>query len=69
MKNHIEITAKTGEKCPQGGIWNPVDEPDKTRAIGIGNRMPPTQDGDTLWVLKMPTGDDQPVTRKANSER
>ncbi len=50
-------TAKTGEKCPQGGVWYPKGKPNDTRSIGIGNTMPTTTDGDTEWVLKTPTGD------------
>lgn len=49
--------AKTGEDCPQGGVWHPVGKPDKVRSIGIGNTMPTTDEGDTEWVLKTPTGD------------
>ena len=49
--------AKTGEKCPQGGIWYPVGNSKQTRAIGTGNIMPPTPNGETHWVLKEATGD------------
>lgn len=49
--------AKTGEACPQGGVWHPVGNAKEERSIGIGNRMPPTPKGETHWVLKTPTGD------------
>jgi hypothetical protein len=49
--------AKTGESCPQGGIWHPVGSPNETRAIGVGNTMPPTPNGAKEWVLKTKTGD------------
>ena len=51
----IEITAKTGEKCTQGGLWYPKGKPNETRAIGITNIMPPIKNGDT-WVLGTPSG-------------
>ncbi len=49
--------ARTGEKCPQGGVWHPVGNTKETRSIGIGNVMPPTPNKETHWVLKAPTGD------------
>lgn len=50
-------TAKTGEKCPHGGIWHPKGKPNETRAIGVGNTMPPNAEGGSqIWVLKTPTG-------------
>jgi hypothetical protein len=53
----MAITAKTGEKCPHGGVWHPVGNPKETRAIGVGNIMPPTPKGEIHWVLVTPTGD------------
>jgi hypothetical protein len=53
------MTAETGEKCPKGGIWYPIDCPESTRAIGVGNVMPPAPEGcSSTWVLKTATGDD-----------
>lgn len=50
--------AKTGEKCPQGGIWYPKDCIENTRAIGIKDVMPPSPTGcSQVWVLKVATGD------------
>lgn len=50
--------AKTGEKCPQGGIWHPKDCTESTRAIGVNDVMPPSPTGcGELWVLKVATGD------------
>jgi hypothetical protein len=48
--------AKTGEKCPQGGVWHPVGNAHETRAIGLGNVMPPTPAKETHWILKQATG-------------
>ncbi|MFA6062929.1 MAG: hypothetical protein WC736_10040 [Gallionella sp.] len=49
--------AKTGTKCPQGGIWHPLNKPKETRSIGINNVMPPNSEGGSqIWVLKIPTG-------------
>jgi hypothetical protein len=51
-----KMTAKTGEKCPKGGLWYPEGKPeDETSAIGIENKMPPIEGGDT-WVLGTPSG-------------
>lgn len=50
-------TAEIGDKCPQGGTWHPAGSPDNTRSIGIGNKMPPTPNGESHWVLETPTGD------------
>ena len=55
---YAKIEARTGEKCPQGGIWYPKDCTDSTRAIGIHDVMPPSPTGcSELWVLKVATGD------------
>ena len=46
------MTAKTGEKCPKGGLWAPKDCKEETRAIGIDNIMPPAPNGcSSIWVL------------------
>jgi hypothetical protein len=51
-----EITAKTGEKCPHGGLWYPEGKSkSETYAIGIDNSMPPIEGGDT-WVLGTRSG-------------
>ena len=58
LLNSMDKTkAKTGEKCPQGGIWHPLGKPHKKRSIGTGNVMPSTDEGDTLWTLETPSGD------------
>nr|BFD44140.1 hypothetical protein FFPRI1PSEUD_56390 [Pseudomonas sp. FFPRI_1] len=51
------ITAKVGEKCPQGGTWHPVGNTRDTRSIGVNNIMPPTPNGEAHWVLQKATGD------------
>ncbi|WP_162999311.1 hypothetical protein [Burkholderia sp. Nafp2/4-1b] len=51
------MIAHIGQKCPQGGTWHPVGNPNDTRAIGINNIMPPTPNGEAYWVLKTATGD------------
>jgi len=53
-----EITAKTGEKCPKGGLWHPKGKPEETYAIGISNIMPPIEGGDT-WLLGTPSSTGQ----------
>ncbi len=40
-KAPIGTTAKTGEKCPESGVWKSQDTPSTTAPIAKGNTMPP----------------------------
>ena len=44
------MTAKTGEVCPESGIWKPANGGD-TAPIAKGNRMPPSKGEATTWTL------------------
>ena len=37
----IGTTARTGEICPESGVWQVVSTPSTTAPIAKGNRMPP----------------------------
>lgn len=39
----IGTTAKTGETCPESGVWQPSGY-STTAPIAQGNRMPPTME-------------------------
>lgn len=50
-KEPIGTTAKTGEKCPESGIWKVVGNPSTTAPIAKGNTMPPYKDKAVIWKL------------------
>jgi hypothetical protein len=47
----IGTTAKTGEKCPESGIWEVQGQPSTTAPIAIHNTFPPYQDKAVVWKL------------------
>ncbi|MCW0397619.1 hypothetical protein NB688_001033 [Xanthomonas sacchari] len=47
----IGTTAKTGETCPESGVWQPSGY-STTAPIAKGNRMPPYDGKAVTWVLK-----------------
>lgn len=51
MKTPIGTTAKTGQKCPESGIWEVVGYPTTTAPIAIGNVMPPYDGKAVTWKL------------------
>lgn len=48
----IGTTARTGEICPESGVWEVVGTPSTTAPIAKGNRMPPYQGNAVTWRLK-----------------
>ena len=50
-KAPIGTTAKTGEKCPESGVWKSQDTPSTTAPIAKGNTMPPHNDKAVTWKL------------------
>lgn len=48
----VGTTAKTGETCPQSGVWEVVGSPSTTAPIAEGNRMPPYKDQAVTWRLR-----------------
>lgn len=47
----LGTTARTGEKCPESGIWAVVGTPSTTAPIAAGNRMPPYRGRAVTWRL------------------
>lgn len=50
MAKPIGTTARTGETCPESGIWKPQNGT-TTAPIAVGNRMPPCNNVATTWTL------------------
>ncbi|MGI9484206.1 MAG: hypothetical protein ACR2OR_17810 [Hyphomicrobiales bacterium] len=50
-KKPIGIIAKTGEVCPESGVWESQDNPSTTAPIAKGNRMPPNSNKAVRWKL------------------
>jgi hypothetical protein len=44
-------TAKTGELCPESGVWKVLGTPSTTAPIAKGNRMPPYDGKAVTWQL------------------
>ena len=44
-------SAKTGETCPESGVWKVVGTPSTTAPIAKGNRMPPYGGKAVTWTL------------------
>ena len=47
----IGTTARTGEKCPESGVWEVTSKPSTTAPIAKGNRMPPYSGEAVTWKL------------------
>ncbi|MCP3736029.1 hypothetical protein M9979_14235 [Sphingomonas sp. RP10(2022)] len=50
MTKPIGTTARTGETCPEFGVWKPANG-STTAPIAKGNRMPPYNGSATIWTL------------------
>lgn len=44
-------TARTGETCPESGVWKVVGAYSTTTPIAKGNRMPPYGGNAVTWQL------------------
>jgi hypothetical protein len=51
MKYPLGTTARTGEKCPESGVWKSQDSPSTTAPIAHGNIMPPHNRVAVTWQL------------------
>jgi hypothetical protein len=51
-KAPIGTTARTGENCPESGVWQPIGYTE-TAPIAKGNRMPPYKGVAVTWKLIM----------------
>lgn len=47
----IGTKAKTGEICPESGIWKVIETPTSAVPIAKGNIIPPYQGKVTTWEL------------------
>jgi hypothetical protein len=47
----IGTKARTGEKCPESGVWKSLDYPSTTAPIAKGNVMPPHNNKAVDWEL------------------
>jgi hypothetical protein len=47
----IGTTARTGQVCPESGVWAVVGSPSTTAPISKGNRMPPYRGRAVTWKL------------------
>jgi hypothetical protein len=47
----IGTTARTGERCPESGVWESQDHPSTTAPIAEGNVMPPHGGRSVTWKL------------------
>lgn len=47
----IGTLAKTGENCPESGVWESQDKPSTTAPIAKGNTMPPHNGNAVTWKL------------------
>jgi hypothetical protein len=51
MPAPIGTTARTGETCPESGVWKVVGSPSTTAPIARGNHMPPYDGKAVTWQL------------------
>ncbi|MDO4795133.1 MAG: hypothetical protein Q4A28_04220 [Brachymonas sp.] len=51
MKNPIGTLVRTGERCPESGIWFLQDEPNKTLHMYEGKIVPPNEEKNANWKL------------------
>jgi len=51
MPAPIGTTARTGETCPESGVWEVTSQPSTTAPIARGNRMPPYGGQSVTWRL------------------
>ena len=47
----IGTEARTGENCPESGVWRVKSHPTTTAPIAKGNTMPPYDGKAVVWVL------------------
>ena len=52
MTSPIGTTARTGETCPESGVWKVVGTLSTTAPIAKGNKMPPYDGKAVTWRLE-----------------
>lgn len=50
-KRPLGTTARTGERCPESGVWQAQARPSTTAPIAKGNVMPPYRGAAITWKL------------------
>lgn len=50
-RSPLGTTARTGQKCPESGVWTVVGTPTTTAPISEGEVMPPYRDKAVTWKL------------------
>lgn len=50
-KSPIGTKVKTGEICPESGIWKVLGTPTTTAPIAKGNKIPPYNNQAVTWEL------------------
>jgi len=50
-KKPLGTTARTGEACPESGVWEVMGTPSTTAPIAKGNTMPPYNGKAVTWKL------------------
>lgn len=50
-KKPLGTKAKTGEKCPESGVWKVIGIPTTTAPITEGETMPPYSNKGVTWEL------------------
>ena len=53
MAYPVGTRARTGQRCPESGIWKSEDIPSTTAPIAKGNVMPPHYGRAVTWRLTM----------------
>lgn len=52
MKTQLGTLAKTGERCPETGIWEVQDCQSLTFIINKGSIIPPYKGNEVYWQFK-----------------
>ncbi len=47
----LGTTRKTGEKCPESGVWKSQSNPSTTIPLSKGERFPPYKNRAVVWKL------------------
>jgi hypothetical protein len=47
----LGTTARTGQTCPESGVWNVIGNPSTTAPIAKGDTMPPYNGQAVTWQL------------------
>lgn len=52
MKTQVGTVLKTGERCPETGLWKVLENPSFEVQINEGSFMPPYKGRSVSWELK-----------------